>query len=187
MGRRRIQGFPIQLGMLSDDGCVVAVSIAASRVPCKTIATMEGDRTALWCQTKTWEHLMTRILVTARNETGVIADIARTLADKNINIETINAETFGDSGAVSLTASDHDAAVAALNEAGFAAKSDESLVVSLRDAPGVLASFAGKFKSAGVNILSLHIVDRQGGQTTLAISCDNQETANALAEAETQG
>ena len=46
MGCRRIHGFPTQLGMLSDDGCVVADSIAASRVPCETIATMEGDRIA---------------------------------------------------------------------------------------------------------------------------------------------
>ena len=34
---------------------------------------------------------MNRIIVMAKNEVGVIADISRTLADNAINIETISA------------------------------------------------------------------------------------------------
>ena len=37
---------------------------------------------------------MTRIVVIANNEAGVIADIAGALAVRNINIETISAESL---------------------------------------------------------------------------------------------
>ena len=49
---------------------------------------------------------MARIIVMAKNEVGVMADISRALADNGINIETINAEAIGDNGAISLT-TDH--------------------------------------------------------------------------------
>ena len=128
---------------------------------------------------------MNRIVVIAKNETGVIADIAGALAERNINIETINAETFEEKGAISLTADDHDGALRALKHAGFKAESDESLVVQLRDEPGALARLADKFKQAGVNIQSLHILDRRDGRTTVAISAADRARAEALLEPET--
>ena len=120
-----------------------------------------------------------------KTETGVIADIAGALAERNINIETINAETFEEKGAISLTADDHDGALRALKQAGFKAVSDESLVVRLRDEPGALARLADRFKQAGVNIQSLHILDRRDGRTTVAISAADHAKAEALLEPET--
>ena len=46
---------------------------------------------------------MTRIIIMAANEVGVIADISRVLADADINIETISAEALGDKGVITLT------------------------------------------------------------------------------------
>lgn len=128
---------------------------------------------------------MTRILVIAKNETGVIADIAGALADRDINIETINAETFGENGGISLTTDDQDGALRALADAGFKAVSDETLVVRLPDKPGALARLAEKFKQAGVNIRSLHILDRRNGHATVAISADDRTKAASLVESET--
>ena len=62
---------------------------------------------------------MSRIIVMARNEVGVIADISRVLADNHINIETISAEALDDKGTITLTADDHD---------GRAARSDQRRV-----------------------------------------------------------
>ena len=125
---------------------------------------------------------MTRIVVIASNEAGVIADIAGTLAGRNINIETISAEALGEKGAITLTADDHDGALRALTDAGFKAVSDESLVLRLRDEPGALARLAEKFRQAGVNIRSLHILDRRNGYATVAISADDRATAESLVE-----
>ena len=125
---------------------------------------------------------MTRIVVIANNEAGVIADIAGALAEHDINIETISAEALGEKGAITLTADDHDGALRALTDAGFKTVSDESLVLRLQDEPGALARLAEKFKRAGVNIRSLHILDRRNGYATVAISADDRAKAEALVE-----
>ena len=104
----------------------------------------------------------------------MIADIAGALAERGINIETISAEAIGEKGAITLTADDHDGALRALTDAGFKTVSDESLVLRLQDEPGALARLAERFKQAGVNIRSLHFLDRRNGYATVAISADDR-------------
>ena len=125
---------------------------------------------------------MNRIIVFARNEVGVIADIARVLADEGINIETINAEGLDEKGAITLTTDDYDEALRALTDAGFKTLSDDSMVFKLRDEPGALAMVAERFKDAGVNIQSLHIVDRRAGYTIVALSADDRVKAETLVD-----
>ena len=123
---------------------------------------------------------MPRIIVMARNEVGVIADISRVLADSSINIETISVEALGDKGSISLTTDDYDGALLALTSAGFKTVSDESLLVRLNDEPGALAKVAERLKQAGINIQSLQIVDRREGYTTVAIVTDDRARAEGL-------
>ena len=123
---------------------------------------------------------MPRIIVMAKNEVGVMADITRVLADSSINISTISAEAAGDKGAISLTTDDYDGALRALTDAGFKTVTDDSLIVSLRDEPGALAKVAEKLKQGGVNIQSLHIVERRGDYTTVAILPDDRAKAESL-------
>lgn len=127
---------------------------------------------------------MNRIIVMAKNEVGVIADISRALADEGINIETISAEALNEKGVITLTTNDYDEALQALTNAGFKTVSDDSLVLRLRDEPGALARIAERFKDAGVNIQSLHIVDRKGGHTIVALSVsdDDRPKAEALVD-----
>jgi hypothetical protein len=123
---------------------------------------------------------MSRIIVMAKNEVGVIADISRVLADNHINIETISTETLDDKGTITLTADDYDGALRALTDAGFKTVTDDSLLVSLKDEPGALAKVAEKLKQGGVNIQSLHIVERRGDYTTVAILPDDRAKAEGL-------
>lgn len=125
---------------------------------------------------------MTRIVIMARNEVGVIADISRALADASINIETISAKALGDKGVITLTTDDDDASLRVLTDAGFKASADDSLMLSLRDEPGALAKIAERFKEAGINIQTLHILDRREGHTTIAVSTDNRERAESLVD-----
>ena len=123
---------------------------------------------------------MPRIIVMARNEVGVIADISRVLADSSINIETIGVDSLGDKGSISLTTDDYDGALFALTAAGFKTVSDESLLVRLHDEPGALAKVAERLKQAGINIQSLQIVDRREGHTTVAIVTNDRAKAEDL-------
>ena len=125
---------------------------------------------------------MTRIVIMAKNEVGVIADISRALADASINIETISAKALGEKGVITLTTDDDDASLRVLTDAGFKASADDSLMLSLRDEPGALAKVAERFKEAGINIQSLHILDRREGHTTIAVSTDDREKAETLVD-----
>ena len=122
---------------------------------------------------------MNRIIIMANNEVGVIADIAKVLADVGINLETINTETAGDKGAIVLTVDDTDHALSVLNQAGYKAVSDDALVLRLRDAPGALAGVADSLKQAGVNIRSMHILNRQAGYAMIALTTDDRARAQA--------
>ena len=128
---------------------------------------------------------MNRIIVMAKNEVGVIADISRALADSGINIETISAETQAEDGYVTLTTDANDAALRALTRAGFKTVTDDSLLLRLADEPGALAKVAERFKDAGVSIQSLHIVDRREGYTIVAISADDRAKAETLVDSAT--
>ena len=127
---------------------------------------------------------MPRIIVMAKNEVGVIADISRVLADNDINIETISTDALDDKGSISLTTNDYDGALRALTEAGFKTVTDDSLLVNLRDEPGALAKMAEKLKQGGVNIQSLQIVDRRGDYTTVAILTDDRAKTEGLLDKE---
>ena len=78
---------------------------------------------------------MNRIIVMARNEVGVIADISRTLANEGINIETMSAEGLDEKGVITLTTDAYDKALRALTNAGFKTVSDDSLILRLPDEP----------------------------------------------------
>ena len=123
---------------------------------------------------------MDRIIVTAHNQVGVVADIAAAMTQADINILTINTEGGGESGVIILSTDDNDAALDVLASAGFRAVMDEALVIRLKDEPGALAKVAARFKESGVNIQSLHILDRHHGYTTVALSPDDRAKAESL-------
>jgi hypothetical protein len=97
-----------------------------------------------------------------------------------VNILTINTENTGETGLVIMTTEDNDAALRALTMSGFRAVIDDVLVIRLKDEPGALAKVAEKFKAAGVNIQSLHILDRHGDYATVALSADDRAMAETL-------
>ena len=111
---------------------------------------------------------MERIVIITRNETGVIADIAGALANAGVNIESLDTERDGEQGIVTLSTNDTNQALLALKDAGFRAATDDSLIFRLTDEPGALARVAKRFRDAGLNIQSLHILDRQSGRTVVA-------------------
>ncbi len=123
---------------------------------------------------------MERIVIIVRDRVGLIADVARALADAAVNIESLDTERTGEQGIITLTTDDTDLALHALKEAEFRAVTDDSLIFRLPDQPGSLARVAEQFKEAGVNIRSLHILDRRDGQATVALTTLDRSQAEAL-------
>jgi hypothetical protein len=121
-----------------------------------------------------------RIVIVANDEVGVIAGITRILADGGLNLEGIDADVSGDQGTIVLSADDTDRALALLNQAGYRAVGDDTIVLRLPDVPGALAKVADSLKQAGVNIQNLHILARSAGYATVAITADDRDRARAI-------
>ena len=62
---------------------------------------------------------MERIIIIVRDEVGIIAGVARALADRGVNIESLDTERAGEQGIITLTTDDTDTALRALAGAGF--------------------------------------------------------------------
>ena len=122
---------------------------------------------------------MKRIIIMVKNEVGVIADIARCLANADINMKTINTEATSEKGVIIITTDQDDLALQVLTREGFKAVTDEPLVIRLRDEPGALAKVAERFKTAQVNIQSLHILNRRADHATVAISLSPEDRTKA--------
>jgi hypothetical protein len=128
---------------------------------------------------------MKRIIITAQDEVGVLANITEVLAKEDINLESINTEGRGDSGLVILTTEECDRALHVLMNAGYRAVTDDALIIKLRDEPGALAKVAARFRDAAVNIQSLHLLNRHGDYATVIMTADDRAKAEALLDSET--
>ncbi len=113
---------------------------------------------------------MERIVIMARDEVGVLSDVTGVLAQANVNLESINTQVNGEHGTIIISTDDTDRALVALAEAGYSAVTDDALLIRLKDEPGALARVAQRFGDAGINIRSVHILDRTEGFATIALS-----------------
>jgi len=125
---------------------------------------------------------MKQISIIVKNAQGVLAIVAELMAERNININNIEADTIGETGVLVMTVDQYDIALQALRDAGFNAISEESLLVKLKDEPGALARIAKRFSAANINIRGIHIINREGGESIVAISTERTDEAIKVVE-----
>jgi len=94
----------------------------------------------------------TEFTVTLRNTPGALAEIGLALGQKGINIEGLQALSFGDQSVLHLVVDDPQAAARELADHGLPFRQREVVVVDVRDQPGTLGKLAEALASAGVNI-----------------------------------
>ena len=124
---------------------------------------------------------MERIVIMARDEIGVLADITSALARANVNLESINTQVNGEQGTIVISTDDTDRALTALANAGYSAVTDDAMLLRLKDEAGALARVAQRFGEAGINIRSVHILDRKDGFATIALSTSTEDRPRAEA------
>jgi hypothetical protein len=117
-----------------------------------------------------------------KNQPGEFAHLCDALARREVNLE-LTGVTAGDHGFVSFTASDEDAARAALNETGISFTEHPALLVKTPDQPGEAAKIGRLLSEAHVNIDGYLPTSICGGEVTVAVSVDNIDDARrALGE-----
>ena len=121
-----------------------------------------------------------RILVMVPDEPGALAKVTEALGEAEINIEDIDGRRIGELGVITLRTSDDDAALHALQEANLRAITSDTVVFHLEDKPGALAGVARRLSDHGLNVRTIHIINRVEGHAIIALSTDDDEKAASL-------
>ncbi len=123
---------------------------------------------------------MKQITIVGEDDPGLLARVSEILAERDINIETLSAETVRDHGIVILTVDRYDEALAALRDAGVAAVSEDAIIIQIEDEPGALARISMRFHEAEIRVRSVRII-RRG---VVALSTERTERALDLVKDE---
>jgi hypothetical protein len=98
----------------------------------------------------------TQITVSLKSKTGVLAQLAKTLADARVNIASLSADAVSGRGKIRLIVNKAGDAKRALRRAKYRFSEEPAFIVRLRNKPGSLARVAGRLAKARVNIKSAY-------------------------------
>ncbi len=124
---------------------------------------------------------MKQISVVSEDKPGVVALISEVLANHQININSLDAETFGQWAVTLVTVDKYDEALRALrSETTYRILTEDVILVRIEDRPGALAKLARLFRDRGINIRSMRIIQRGANDSAVAISTDKTKEALEL-------
>src|SRR5215470_204124 len=90
-----------------------------------------------------------QLTLSLRSRPGVLAALARTLADARVNISALSAETRAGRGKIHVVVKNLGQAKRALRHAKYRATEEAAFVVRMRNKPGALARVAGAAGEGG--------------------------------------
>jgi len=97
-----------------------------------------------------------RLTLSLKSRPGVLAALARTLAEARVNISAISADTRVGRGRIHLVVNNPGQARRALRRAKYHATEETAFVLRMRNKPGALARLSARLAKAGVNIKSVY-------------------------------
>jgi hypothetical protein len=121
------------------------------------------------------------LIITPPDHPGTLADIARRLGDRGVNITDIDVSDDHAHGVIRLHAEPYDNALRILSDAGYHAMSEDVLVIRIQDEPGAITGVAARFhEPSAINVLSLRILQRSNGWVTLLLGTSDNLGAREL-------
>ncbi len=123
---------------------------------------------------------MKPITIVENDRVGLLADISYVLAKNKINIETISVNVVGGKAIIILTVNNPKKAIEVLGKNGYKNLEEDYFVVKLDDKPGELNKITLLLSNAGVNILNVHLLTRDGKQSLIAFKVDKMRKAKDL-------
>ena len=122
----------------------------------------------------------TQLTVSLKSKPGVLAQLAKTLADAGVNITTLSADAVSGRGKVRVIVNDAVKAKRALRRARYRASEEPAFVVRLRNKPGALARVANKLAKAKVNIKSAYATTAGRGGATVVFTVGSAKKARKI-------
>jgi hypothetical protein len=122
----------------------------------------------------------TQLTVSLKSKPGVLAQLARTLADEKVNITTLSADAVSGRGKIRLIVNDAVKAKRALRKAKYRFSEEPAFVVRLRNKPGSLARVAQKVAKGRVNIKSAYATTTGRGPATVVFTVGSVAKARKI-------
>jgi hypothetical protein len=121
----------------------------------------------------------TQLVLNLESKPGVLAAVARSLADAGVNITGVCAAETTGRGKIRLLVSDPARAREALKAAKYRVSEETVVTVTLDDRPGMLADVAERLARARVNVKCAYATVAGGGKATVVVTASNAERAQA--------
>ena len=122
----------------------------------------------------------TQLTVSLKSRPGVLAQLARTLADAGVNIATLSADAVSGRGKIRVVVNDPVSAKRALRKAKYRFSEEPAFVVRLRNKPGALARVAEKVAKGRVNIKSAYATTAGRGSATVVLTVGSVAKARKI-------
>ena len=127
--------------------------------------------------------LINQLSVFMENKEGRLEQVLETLADGNININSLSLAESTDYGMLRMIVSDPEAGEAALKEKGFMARLTPVLAVDVADEVGQLQIVLTKITQAGINIEYVYSMKAGGDGATIIIRTSDLEKTEEVLKA----
>ncbi len=119
-------------------------------------------------------------VVQLRNRPGALAEFARALAARGVDIVNIGGGGLGDVGYAIVTTSDEAKTREVLRASGHLFAEGHPVIVEIEDRPGELASVTERLADAGMNIEGIVLVGRSPATVEVAITVDDAAHARRV-------
>jgi hypothetical protein len=124
--------------------------------------------------------MTSHFLVQLENRPGQLAQLARALAARGIDIRHIAAGGAGSYAFAVLETDDAPGTASVLVGMGASFLQGETVVVEVDDRPGGLAEVTEHLASAGINIQSVLRLGERGGKMEIALTVDDPDRAREI-------
>ena len=122
--------------------------------------------------------MMKQITVIIENKIGALASITDVLGRNGVNIVSISAQGFENTGIIRILTPDVLTATNELSKAGFNAVVSDVIILKMIDRPGELSKTTKKLSKDGLNIRSVYIIGKDNeGRTEVVIDPEDYKKA----------
>jgi hypothetical protein len=121
----------------------------------------------------------TQLTLSLESKPGVLAKVARTLADAGINITGLHTSDAAGRGKIRLLVTDPARAKEALAAAKYRVSEEPALLLTLDNRPGALAGVAEKLAQAKINVKCAYATT-EGGRATAVLVVSNADKAQQV-------
>lgn len=109
------------------------------------------------------------------NKPGALAEVTNILGSAFINIEDIEAISFGDRGVIRIQTEDDDRALRILQDHGYHTAQDEVILIALSHDAGALAKAMELLAQHNINVHSARVMDKTEDTVCVMLTTDNKE------------